>query len=530
MTVNTDEIANRIWKMANTLRGNLDASDYQAYILGFMFYRYLSEKQEEVLKGLKPAENLNDYYNGLDSSNVSSFKNFMLGTHGYAINPEDTWRTIINKANDGTITAEDFQMMFDHFNENVSSKNIKKDKNVGDFSKIFSDIHLSDPKLGDVNSKTTALAKMAQEIDDFQLYDESGHDIIGDIYEELIARFSSHAGKNAGEFYTPHMISKLLSKLTVIDFDDSQSKYDVFDYAMGSGALLLTYLDSIKNGKEKGKIHFYGQELNTTTFNLARMNLMMHDVNYQNMTLRNADTLSKDWPSENSSPLKMDAIAVNPPYSTEWDNSKTRIEDPRFNHYGLAPKGKADLAFLLHGLYHLKDNGTMGIVLPNGVLFRGNTEATIRRQLVDDNKIDAVILLPEKLFHHTGIQTLILVLKNNKKDSNTLFIDASNEFEKCTKQNKLTEENITKIIETYKSRKDVDKYAHLATYDEIKSNDFNLNLPRYVDTFEPEPDIDVNEVKQNIKNIDSKISEIQKEFNEMDEDLSETGVNNNGEN
>jgi len=284
---------------------------------------------------------------------------------------------------------------------------------------------------------------------------------------------------------------------------------------------LLTVGNELPHDARSGAIKYYGQELNTTTYNLARMNLMMHDVTYSNMTLNNADTLESDWPDGPDEkgidhPRSFDAVVANPPYSAKWDNDKTKLKDPRFSDYGkLAPASKADYAFILHSLYHLNNDGTMAIVLPHGVLFRGAAEATIRQTLIEKNYLDAVIGLPANLFYGTSIPTTILVFKKNRKNKDILFIDASKEFEKGKNQNTLTEENINKIISTYEKREDVDKFAHVATLDEIKENEYNLNIPRYVDTFEEEEPVDLQEVKKMLAQDDEDIKKLEAEIAEQ---------------
>lgn len=312
---------------------------------------------------------------------------------------------------------------------------------------------------------------------------------LGVIYEYLIGQFAASAGKKSGEFYTPHEVSKILAKIVTDGVEESDHTFSVYDPTCGSGSLLLTVKSELPGGDKPGAIKFFGQEKNTTTYNLARMNLMMHGVSFNNMTLSNADTLERDWPDGPDAkgidhPRSFDAVA-NPPYSAHWDNSETKLKDPRFRDYGkLAPKTKADYAFILHSLYHLNDRGTMAIVLPHGVLFRGAAEGAIRQTIIEKNYLDTVIGLPANLFYGVGIPTTILVFKKNRKTKDIFFIDASNEFEKGKNQNKLTDKNINRIIETYKNRVDVDKYSHVVSLEEIKGNEFNLNIPRYVDTSE----------------------------------------------
>ncbi|MEG0377604.1 MAG: type I restriction-modification system subunit M, partial [Eubacterium sp.] len=317
-----------------------------------------------------------------------------------------------------------------------------------------------------------------------------------------------------------HQISQILAKIVTQGADDSQTAFSVYDPTMGSGSLLLTVGNALTGGHRPGAVKYYGQELNTTTYNLARMNLMMHGVSFNNMTLNNADTLENDWPDGPDAkgvdrPRSFDAVVANPPYSAKWDNAETKLKDPRFQDFGkLAPASKADFAFVLHSFYHLNQGGTMAIVLPHGVLFRGAAEAKIRKALiVEKNALDTVIGLPANLFYGTGIPTTILVLKRNRTHKDILFIDASKEFEKVKNQNRLTDAHIDKIIETYTTRQDVEKYAHLATREEIEENDYNLNIPRYVDTFEEEEPIDLDEINRLLKQDDEEIAKLEAEIN-----------------
>lgn len=516
------EITNKIWDMANRLRGNMDASEYRNYILGFMFYRYLSENQEQYLKKLltdTKSEDINEEYRKAASEkDGNDLLAYIASVNGYVIGPEYTWKSIVNEVNNSTIKPDTFQRMLDSFDTNLKLNTNSK----SDFSNIFADMNLNNSRLG---GTTTAIAKALTEIvnlvDQIEYKDENGKDILGRIYEYLIKEFASNSGKKAGEFYTPHEVSKLLAKLATVSFDQNSIKPSVYDFTCGSGSLLLTVKDEIKNYK---RILYYGQELNTTTYNLARMNLMMHNVPYNRMKLRNADTLEEDWPSETDAqgiehPLNFDVVVANPPYSQRWDNNDRKLKDPRFKDYGLAPKTKADYAFLLHGLYHLDQNGTMAIVLPHGVLFRGAKEGKIRETLLKKNQIDAIIGMPAGLFYSTGIPTVILVLKKNKTNKDILFIDASKGFEKGKNQNILRDEDIDKIIETYKARKDVERYAHVASFDEIQENDFNLNIPRYVDTFVPEPPVDLKKVAADLHETNIEIEKTQKELVGMLKDL-----------
>ena len=517
------DVTSQIWEMANRLRGNMDASEYRNYILGFMFYRYLSERQEkylfenQILEGINSIEEVNEEYaKEATDDDLVDYLADIAESQGYAIEPQYTWKTIVNAVNSNTIKPDTFQNMFDSFNNNLRLNTKARE----DFTGVFDDMNLSNSRLGNTTAaRAKALTEIVNLVDQVEYKDENGKDILGDIYEFLIAKFAGNSGKKAGEFYTPHKVSEVLAKLATISLNQNEDKPSVYDFACGSGSLLLTVQDEIKNN-----VLYYGQELNTTTYNLARMNLMMHDVAYDRMTLKNADTLEQDWPDGVDEqgvdhPRNFDVVVANPPYSARWDNNDRKLKDPRFKDYGLAPKTKADYAFLLHGLYHLDQNGTMAIVLPHGVLFRGAKEGKIREALLKKNQIDAIIGMPAGLFYSTGIPTVILVLKKNKTNKDVLFIDASKGFEKGKNQNILRDEDIDKIIDTYKNRKDVERYAHVATFDEIQENDFNLNIPRYVDTFVPEPPVDLKKVAADLHETNIEIEKTQKELVGMLKDL-----------
>ena len=517
------DVTSQIWEMANRLRGNMDASEYRNYILGFMFYRYLSERQEkylfknEILEGINNIQEVNEEYaKEATGDDLVDYLADIAESQGYAIEPQYTWKTIVNAVNSNTIKPDTFQNMFDSFNNNLRLNTKARE----DFTGVFDDMNLSNSRLGNTTAaRAKALTEIVNLVDQVEYKDENGKDILGDIYEFLIAKFAGNSGKKAGEFYTPHKVSEVLAKLATISLNQNEDKPSVYDFACGSGSLLLTVQDEIKNN-----VLYYGQELNTTTYNLARMNLMMHDVAYDRMTLKNADTLEQDWPDGVDEqgvdhPRNFDVVVANPPYSARWDNNDRKLKDPRFKDYGLAPKTKADYAFLLHGLYHLDQNGTMAIVLPHGVLFRGAKEGKIREALLKKNQIDAIIGMPAGLFYSTGIPTVILVLKKNKTNKDVLFIGASKGFEKGKNQNILRDEDIDKIIDTYKNRKDVERYAHVATFDEIQENDFNLNIPRYVDTFVPEPPVDLKKVAADLHETNIEIEKTQKELVGMLKDL-----------
>ena len=502
---NATDITSKLWEMANKLRGTMDASEYKNYILPFMFYRYLSENQDEYLK----ANGLEDFYEVTTEEEKEDYLEEISKGIGYAIDPAYIWSKIVSKIENHKIKASDFQDMFDSFNTNAKRNEVAE----ADFANVFSDVNLGDTRLGSsTNERAKALNDIVVMINEFTFKDDSGRDVLGDVYEYLIGQFAANAGKKGGEFYTPHEVSQILAKIVTIDAEGAGSQFRVYDPTMGSGSLLLTVQKELPHGDEAGSVDFYGQELNTTTYNLARMNLMMHGVNYRNMELKRADTLDADWPFDEKDgaqiPLKFDAVVANPPYSQNWNiKDVDREKDTRFKGYGVAPASKADYAFVLHGLYHLDKAGTMAIVLPHGVLFRGASEGKIRKNIIDNNLLDAVIGLPANLFYGTSIPTCVLVFKGReaRQNKDVLFIDASNEFEKGKNQNKLTPDNINKIIDTYRNRENVEKYSHVASLAEIKENDYNLNIPRYVDTFEEEEVIPLSEVAQELTEVKAEI-------------------------
>lgn len=521
MSNDIQTITSKLWAMANELRGTMDASEYKNYILAFMFYRYLSEHQEQYLVGnnvidVEEGQSINDAYKeqAVDEE-LNDYLEDISASLGYAIAPNDTWESLVNKINDAQVIPSDYQTIFDNFNKNAElNKEAAKD-----FRGVFNDINLGDSRLGNsTNERAKSLNNIVKLVDEIEYKGDDGKDILGEIYEYLIGQFAANAGKKGGEFYTPHQVSKILAKIVTSDVKKLDEFFNIYDPTMGSGSLLLTVGQELPKGTP---MKYFGQELNTTTYNLARMNLMMHNVSYNNMILNNADTLESDWPDGPDEkgvdrPRSFDAVVANPPYSAKWDNDETKLKDPRFSDYGkLAPASKADYAFILHSIYHLNNDGTMAIVLPHGVLFRGAAEGKIRQTLIEKNYLDAVIGLPANLFYGTSIPTIILVLKKNRKNKDILFIDASNDFEKCKNQNNLTDENVDKIINTFKERKDIDKYAHVASIEEIRENDFNLNIPRYVDTFEEEEPIDLEEVNRQLEQDNKEIAELEAEINEQ---------------
>ncbi len=516
------DITSELWSMANRLRGTMDASEYKNYILPFIFYRYLSENQDEYLR----VNSLEEFYDVPEEELEDYLIDISRGI-GYVIEPEYTWGNLINKIENHQIVASDFQEMFDSFNANAK-RNPASEK---DFANIFSDVNLGDTRLGSsTNERAKALNDIALMINDFSFIDDSGKDILGDVYEYLIGEFAANAGKKGGEFYTPQEVSQVLAKVVTAEVSSTDRQFRVYDPAMGSGSLMLTVQKEFPGSNEAGSVDFYGQEINTTTYNIARMNLMMHGVNYRNMNLRRADTLATDWPFDEidgiQTPMKFDAVVANPPYSQKWDNKTIdRNKDPRFKNYGVAPASRADFAFVLHGLYHLDENGTMAVVLPHGVLFRGGQEAKIRKNLLKNNLLDTVIGLPANLFYGTGIPTCILVFKGSEARGNNkdvLFIDASDDFVKAKNKNRLSEENIAKIVDTYKQREEIEKYSHIATEEEIKENDYNLNIPRYVDTFEEEEITPLPELLEELAEVRQEIDETTEKLMTLFADLEGT--------
>ena len=492
------KLRNQLWTVANTLRGNMSAGDFMYYTLGFIFYKYLSEKIEKSADDILKDDGVSfkQAWASNDDELKEALKEECIQDLGYFVEPEYLYSTIIS--------------MIEH-KENILpalERSLKKieDSTIGqdsedDFGGLFSDIDLASPKLGktadDKNRLISDVLVNLQGID-FGLNEAEDIDILGDAYEYMIGQFAAGAGKKAGEFYTPQEVSEILSEIVVTGKTRLKS---VYDPTCGSGSLLL------RTARGGNADTIYGQEKNPTTFNLCRMNMLLHGIKYKDFEIHNGDTLENDELGEH----QFDAVVANPPFSAEWTAAEKFNNDDRFSKAGvLAPKSKADYAFILHMLYHLNDGGTMACVAPHGVLFRGAAEGKIRRFLIEKkNYIDAIIGLPANIFYGTSIPTCILVMKKcRQSDDNILFIDASKEFEKVKTQNKLRPEHIQKIIETYRTRAEIEKYSHCATLKEIEDNDYNLNIPRYVDTFEEEEEIDIKAVMAEIKELESKRTEL----------------------
>ena len=478
-----------LYSAADSLRSKMDANEYKNYLLGTVFYKYLSDHMlYSVLELLTDnADGTLEEAQKIYEENVDNAEliNELLLSLGYVIEPAYTYNSILHAVHNHSFQVNQLGNAFN-----------KLESSAADFDGLFDDYDLYSQRLGNTPQKRTdTIAEVLQAIGKIELVKTPG-DSLGDAYEFLISQFASESGKKAGEFYTPQQVSELLTRLTLVGKDYSAGM-TVYDPAMGSGSLLLNFKKYVTAPE---RITYYGQEINTSTYNVARMNMVLHHIEQANRHLRNGDTLDEDWPAEE--PNTFDAVVMNPPYSLKWSANKGFLDDPRFAPYGvLPPKSKADYAFLLHGYYHLKHSGVMSIVLPHGVLFRGGAEGKIRQKLLEQGAIDAIIGLPANLFYSTGIPTVILVLKKDKQDRNVMFIDASKGFEKVKTQNRLREEDINRILTTYTAHQDVEKYAHLAKFDEIEENDFNLNIPRYVDTFEEEPPVDVQKLASDMANI-----------------------------
>ncbi|MGO3469213.1 MAG: type I restriction-modification system subunit M [Weissella hellenica] len=502
------ELQRRLWSIANDLRGNMDASEFRNYILGLIFYRFLSDRVSEYVKGLLSNDDLTFAEAYADDEVRDELVADITNAMGFFIAPEYLFETLVASAQAGDFDVEKLQTAVNAVQTSTIGESSEED-----FRGLFDDMDLNSTRLGNTVAERSALMqKVLLNLADLDMgHDEVQIDVLGDAYEYLIGQFAANAGKKAGEFYTPQQISKLLARIVSKGHDKLQS---VYDPTMGSGSLLLRVGDYTTVG------NYYGQELNRTTYNLGRMNLLMHGVNYNQFSVQQGDTLEIDY----FEGQQFDAVVANPPYSAKW-NTEGKLDDERFRKYGkTAPKSKADFAFVQHMLAHLNSNGTMAVVLPHGVLFRGAAEGVIRRYMIEqDNVLDAVIGLPANLFFGTSIPTTVLVFKKNRATQDILFIDASSEFEKGKNQNNLTDQQLEKIVTTYDNRNDIDKYAHVASRDEIIENDYNLNIPRYVDTFEEEEPIDLAEVNKELVEIDAEIAKLEAEFEAMAADLVETG-------
>jgi len=492
----------QLWGVANTLRGKMNADEYKNYILGFIFYKYLSEKlaryvDEKLLasEDFKFAEIKENTKEG--KKYLEHIKAGCIGQLGFFLKPSELFSYLVKKGK-GDIKNQDSFILEDLKNVlNAIEQTSMGTASEDDFKGLFDDVDLTSTKLGSrENQKNDVVVEVFALLSgiDFKLEDTKS-DLLGDAYEYLIGEFAAGAGKKGGEFYTPAQVSRLMAKIVS---QDKKRVRSVYDPTCGSGSLLFRIGDFTE------VVSYYGQELNPTTYNLARMSMILHGVHFDRFDIRQGDTLTEDMHTD----LKAEALVANPPFSAKWksDSDPQLAHDDRFSQYGrLAPKSAADYAFVTHMLYHLADNGTMAVVLPHGALFRSGAEGQIRKYIIEkQNYLDAVIGLPSNLFYGTSIPATVLIFKKCRRDDeDILFIDASKEFEKGKNQNKLTDENIEKIFETYKNRKEIGKYSHKASLDEIKENEYNLNIPRYVDTFEEEEIIDIDAVSKNLKKLNA---------------------------
>ncbi len=510
---NSKDLIGVLWSGADILRSKMDANEYKDYLLGIVFYKYLSDSflikvydliYDEKPESLKAA--LEAYKEALDDESADELIKQIKSTCHYMIEPELTYTCFAEAANNNAFNREQLQKAFN---------NIEQSDPV--FADLFTDIDLYSNRLGNGDQKQSdTVASLIKEIDKADLLN-SDAEILGNAYEYLIGQFASETGKKAGEFYTPQAVSKILTRIAIAGQENMRG-LSVYDPCMGSGSLLL---NAKKYSSKPEYIKYYGQELNTSTYNLARMNMFLHGVETKNQNLHNGDTLDGDWPTGEDTDFNM--VLMNPPYSAKWSAAAGFLQDERFSDYGvLAPKSKADYAFLLHGLYHLKNNGTMAIVLPHGVLFRGAAEGKIREKLLRSGNIYAVIGLPANLFYNTSIPTCIMVLKKHRDGRDVLFIDASQMFDKGKKQNSMNDEHINSVMELYKNRETVEKQSYLASFEDIEKNDFNLNIPRYVDNFEEEEEIDLNEILSDMAKTDEELDKVQGEFVSLLKELTST--------
>ena len=504
------QLEQQLWNIANTLRGKMDADEFRDYILGFIFYKYLSEKMrlladkllsEDNIKYLEINENSNDGKELLDA-----IRDDAIDSLGYFLKPSELFSSIV-KRSDSII--EELETILRNIEQSTMGS-----ESADDFGNLFEDLDLTSSKLGKtVDDRNTLISKVIGHLDkiDFETEDLES-DILGDAYEYLIAQFASGAGKKAGEFYTPQEVSKILAKIVTVD---KQKLKSVYDPTCGSGSLLLRVAKEVKEVSQ-----FYGQELNRTTYNLARMNMIMHDVHYKKFDIKQEDTLERPQHLDK----RFEAIVANPPFSAKWSSNNLFMTDERFSQYGkLAPGSKADYAFVTHMIHHLDDNGTLALVLPHGALFRGGAEGHIREYLIrEKNYLDAVIGLPSNIFYGTSIPTCIMVFKKNRNNKDVLFIDASEHYDKVKTQNVLRKEHIEKIVSTYRNRTVEDKFSYVASNDELIENEYNLNIPRYVDTFEEEEQIDLEAVSYQLGSLDGEIHQTDKMIEGFCEEL---GIN-----
>jgi type I restriction enzyme M protein len=522
------QLGKTLWAIADQLRGAMNADDFRDYMLAFLFLRYLSDNYEAAarreLGSDYPKVSADDprvplaLWYAQNPDEVGEFEKQMRRKVHYVIKPPYLWSSIAEMAR--AQSGDLLSTLRDGF------KYIENESFQSAFQGLFSEINLGSEKLGKTHTdKNAKLCEIIKKIAEGLAAFSTDTDTLGDAYEYLIGQFAAGSGKKAGEFYTPQQISSILSSIVTLDSQEPATGLvpnlgSVLDFACGSGSLLLNVRRHM-GSHSIGKI--YGQEKNITTYNLARMNMLLHGVKDTEFEIYHGDTLTNDWDFlRETNPAKMpkfDAVVANPPFSYRWDPSEDMSQDVRFKSHGLAPKSAADFAFLLHGFHYLKDQGVMAIILPHGVLFRGGSEERIRTKLLKDGHIDTIIGLPANLFYSTGIPVCILVLKKCKKSDDVLFINAAEHFEKGKRQNVLTDEHIEKIVSTYQFRKEEPKYSRRVSMEEIAKNDFNLNISRYISTATTEEEIDLQAVNTELISLDQKIKEATLKHNEFLKEL-----------
>jgi len=484
--MNKQQLAAKIWESANQMRSKIEANEYKDYILGFIFYKYLCDKAEQFAKNEGYTQEDIEKLSEEDSDNVDYFKENI----GFFISYDNLFSTWIKIGRDFDVS--NVRDSLSAFNRLISNEHKKL------FDGIFDTLQTGLSKLGESSqAQTKEISKLNHLIKDIPMDSKQDYDVLGFIYEYLISMFAATAGKKAGEFYTPHEVSVLMSEIVAQNLKD-RKEIQIYDPTSGSGSLLINIGNSVaKHMDNENNIKYFAQELKKNTYNLTRMNLIMRGILANNIHTRNGDTLEEDWPYCNENdpigtydPLYIDAVVSNPPYSQNWEN-ENKESDPRYSRFGLAPKTKADYAFLLHDLYHLKPDGIMTIVLPHGVLFRGGEEGAIRKNLIEQNHIDTIIGLPANIFFGTGIPTVILVLKQQRVKNDILVIDASKGFEKVGKNNKLRASDIKKVADTVINRGALEKYSKVVTKKEIRENEYNLNIPRYIDSSAKDESFDI---------------------------------------
>lgn len=494
--ITSDEIKRRLWDGANDLRGSMDASRYKDYMLGLMFYKFLSDQTLDTFKSTSGLEETDEEkvvvaYREAYESYGDDLSEMISNVLGYYVLPDYLYQTWLKDINNGEFEVQNVIDSLNNFERTIA---VTGDSD--DFKGLFSSstLDLTDTALGsNLKERSNNIKKLILLFSDLNMVALQKGDVLGDAYEYLIGQFAMESGKKAGEFYTPRQVSEVMAQIVA----KSSTLESIYDPTVGSGSLLLTVRNHLKGDAQK-LLNYYGQERNTATYNLTRMNLLLHGVRPEKMTIRNGDTLSEDWPEDPERPsegVQFDAVVMNPPYSVKnWNQADLKVSDPRFEIAGvLPPNSKGDYAFLLHGLYHLGQQGTMAIVLPHGVLFRGGAEGQIRQRLLDKNYIDTIIGLPDKLFTNTGIPVTVIILKKNRElNDPVLMIDASHTFTKEGKQNVLREKDIAKIVDTYMTRNNVKGYSHLAKREEIIENEYNLNIPRYIESIDEEIPEDVD--------------------------------------